>query len=75
MNQCIYNKKNVFKNRYYVCTSLAVYLETKFQLLYGPVLLYFVMYYIYGQSGPSLLIESTESMITVSALDRPLGVK
>ena len=24
----------------------------------------FVMYYIYGQSGPSLLIESTDSMIT-----------
>ena len=23
----------------------------------------FVMYYIYGQSGPSLLIESTDSMI------------
>ena len=23
----------------------------------------FVMYYIYGQSGPSLLVESTDSMI------------
>ena len=23
----------------------------------------FVMYYIYGQSGPSLLIESTDAMI------------
>ena len=25
----------------------------------------FVMYYIYGQSGPSLLIESTDSMIII----------
>ena len=28
----------------------------------------FVMYYIYGQSGPSLLIESTDSMIRMQAL-------
>ena len=28
----------------------------------------FVMYYIYGQSGPSLLIESTDSMIMYSQL-------
>ena len=33
------------------------------------VMLVFVMYYIYVTSGPSLLIESTDSMIRVCGVD------
>ena len=33
------------------------------------------MYYIYGQSGPSLLIESTDSMIITIVADKAESVK
>ena len=35
----------------------------------------FVMYYIYGQSGPSLLIESTDSMIDCERATRLCGAR
>ena len=34
----------------------------------------FVMYYIYGQSGPSLLIESTDSMICIYIYYACMGI-
>ena len=35
-------------------------------------LISYIMYYIYGQSGPSLLIESTDSMIAIAIQRTPV---